>query len=156
MQRDLIQRELVQFDLDVADREAFFDQAVARLVRLGYGKPSLLEALKVREAKYPTALPTQPEAIAIPHADPEHVIKPFIAAARLINPIAWHEMGNSEAERPVRFVFTLGFTRTEGHVQLLQVLLNNTQDSAFMESLAGATSADEYYTIVHGMHGLED
>ncbi len=156
MQRDLIQRELVQFGLDVDDQEEFFDQVVAQLVELGYAKPSFLEALKAREAEYPTALPTQPEAIAIPHADPEHVIRPFIAAVRLKNPIEWNEMGNNESVLSVRFVFTLGFTRTDGHVKLLQVLLNNIQDSRFMEALAGATSADEYYASVHGMRGLED
>lgn len=156
MQRDLIQRELVQLDLDVEDQGAFFERACAQLEELGYVKPSYLEALRVREGKFPTALPTQPEAIAIPHADPEHVIKPFIAATRLAKPVTWHEMGKSESELPVRFVFTLGFTRTEGHVKLLQVLLNNVQDATFMDSLAGATTADEYYTTVHGMRGLED
>ena len=156
MQRDMIKRELIQFDLDAADQDDFFDQSIDELVRLGYVKESFREAIKTREGTYPTALPTQPEAVAIPHADPQHLHEPFILAARLKNPVAWHEMGRTEVELPVRLVFMLGFTKSDGHVKLLQVLLQNLQDAEFMKALSDALSADEYFEIVHAMRGFED
>lgn len=156
MQRDLIKRELIQLDLDAADRNDFFDQAIDELLRLDYAKESFREAIKAREVKFPTCLPTQPEAVAIPHSDPEHINEPFIMAARLKAPVTWHEMGRNEATHPVRFVFMLGFTRSDGHVKLLQVLLQNLQDADFMAALDAATTADEYYATVSAMRGLAD
>ena len=156
MQRDTIKRDLVQLDLKVADRDDFFDRAIDELLRLGYVKESFRDAIKVREGKFPTALPTAPEAVAIPHADPEHINEPFILAARLASPVSWHEMGRNDATHPVRFVFMLGFTRSDGHVKLLQVLLQNIQDADFMAALDAATTAEQYYTTVHAMRGLSD
>lgn len=152
----MIQRELIQFDMVAADRDDFFDRVIDELLRLGYVKESYRDAIKVREAKFPTALPTVPEAIAIPHADPEHILKPFILAARLKDPVQWNEMGRNEVEHPVRFVFMLGFTKTDGHVKLLQALLKNFQDADYMTALADADSADAYYDLVHTMRGLSD
>lgn len=156
MQRDMIKRELIQFDLEATDQNDFFDRTVDQLVRLGYVKESFRAAIKTREATYPTALPTQPEAVAIPHSDPQHLHEPFILAARLANPVAWHEMGRNEVQHPVRLVFMLGFTKSDGHVLLLQALLNNLQDAPFMKALSEAASADEYFEVVHAMRGFED
>ncbi|MFT3877315.1 MAG: PTS sugar transporter subunit IIA [Propioniciclava sp.] len=152
----MIKRELIQFDLETADQHDFFDHAVDELLRLGYVKESFREAIKAREARFPTALPLQPEAVAIPHSDPEHLNEPFILAARLAAPVTWNEMGRNEAEHPVRLIFMLGFTRSDGHVKLLQVLLQNLQDAEFMKALSDATTAQEYFDIVHAMRGFEE
>lgn len=155
MQRELIKRDLVQLDWAVANQDDLFDRMAHILVERGYVKPSFDEALKTRERKYPTALPTQPEAIAIPHCDAEHILVPFIAPIRLATPVQWAEMGNNDVQHPVRFVFMLGFTKADGHVQVLQVLLENFQDPAFMASLEAASTADEYFAAVSSMTGLD-
>ena len=85
--RDTIYRELIQLDWDVADQTEFFDKMAEKLEKLGYVKDTFAEAIKTREAKFPTALPVEPYPVAIPHADPQHIIKPFIACTRLKNPI---------------------------------------------------------------------
>lgn len=86
MNRDLIKEDLIQLDWEVTDRDDYFQKMVCKLEDLGYVRASFKKAILEREEKYPTALPTQPEAIAIPHSDIEHVIKPFIAATRLASP----------------------------------------------------------------------
>ena len=40
-----------------------------KLEKLGYVKDTFAEAIKIREAKFPTALPVEPYPVAIPHAD---------------------------------------------------------------------------------------
>lgn len=129
---------------------------VAKLVELGYVKESLSEAIRAREEKYPTALPTQPEAIAIPHSDVEHIIKPFIAPTRLMTPVDWREMGNDENVHPVRYIFMLGFLDKDGHVDVLQVLLKNFMDPVFMASLDAASSEDEFYEAVMSIKSFEE
>ena len=73
MQRDLLKRDLVQLDWEVAAQDEFFNRMSDRLLGLGYVEESFPAAVKARERAYPTALPTQPEAIAIPHSAPARV-----------------------------------------------------------------------------------
>ncbi|WP_136192625.1 PTS sugar transporter subunit IIA [Actinomyces procaprae] len=155
MQLDLLKRDLVRLDWEVRDRDDFFDRISAELLHGGYIRGSFRDALADRERKYPTALPTMPEAVAIPHSDVEHIIKPFIASVRLARPIDWREMGNDDVVHPVRFIFVLGFVQEDRHVEVLQVLLQAFQDPAFMEQMDRARTPDEYYRVLSGMSGLQ-
>jgi PTS system galactitol-specific IIA component len=47
----------------------------------GYVEELYWQDVYAREQKFPTGLPTQPVAIAIPHADPDKVLKGGIAVA---------------------------------------------------------------------------
>jgi len=153
--KDLIRRDLVQLDWMVADQDEFFDQMVGKLERLGYVKDTFRTAIAARERTYPTALPTQPEAIAIPHSDVEHIVRPFIAPTRLMAPIRWHEMGNEENELQVRFIFMLGFTGGEGHVELLQIMLDNFMDDDFIPRLESVKTEDDFYELIRSMRGMD-
>ncbi|AMD87373.1 PTS sugar transporter subunit IIA [Actinomyces radicidentis] len=155
MQKDLLKRDLIQLDWNVEDQEDFFNRMVEKLRASGYVEDTFLDAIKAREEIYPTALPTQPEAIAIPHSDAIHVIEPFIASTRLAKPVLWHEMANNDETHPVRFIFMLGFKKEDGHVELLQILLENFQDPSFMERLDQARTENEYFDALITMSGLE-
>ena len=152
--RDTIYRELIQLDWEVADQTEFFDKMAAKLVELGYVKETFADAIKTREANFPTALPVEP------HADPQHIIKPFIACTRLKNPVKWCEMANNDEEHDVKFIFMLGFLGGHGnegsneHVELLQVLVMNFQKPELMDKLVNAKTEDEYMEAVLSMEGL--
>lgn len=100
-------------------------------------------------------LPTQPYPVAIPHSDPVNIIQQFIAPVRLKHEIDWCEMANNDSVLKVRIVFLLGFKREEGHVELLQVLLENFQDPELMDQLMNAKTKEEYLQLVKNMKGLE-
>ena len=106
MDPDLLARDLTGLDWQVEDRTDFFTRMDARLRAGGYVADTFLEAVLAREALYPTALPTRPEAIAIPHCDAVHVRRPFIAVTRLASPVSWHEMADNDVTHPVRLIFT--------------------------------------------------
>lgn len=154
MQRDLIKRDLVRIDYEAKSRQEFIDRFVVELENAGYVKPSFKGALQAREDEYPTALSTEPEAIAIPHSDVEHILTPFIAPVRLRVPVEWPDMGDREIVRMVRIVFLLGFVENDGHVEILQTLLLNAQDPRFMAGLMKASTEEEYYEAVMSMNGL--
>ncbi|MFC0673729.1 PTS sugar transporter subunit IIA [Brachybacterium hainanense] len=153
MSDGLVTKDLVQVDLEVASTGELFAHMSHMLQEAGYVKESFGDALALREATYPTALPTQPEAMAIPHADAVHILEPFIAPIRLASPIPWHEMGNDDVTHPVRFVFLLGFTKADGHVKVLQDLMIASQDPEFFPRLASAGSAEEYFSAVQSIQG---
>ena len=87
-------------------------------------------------------------------SDPVNILEQFIAPVRLKNPIDWCEMANNDSILKVKIVFLLGFKREDGHVELLQVLLENFQDQTIMESLLNAKTKEEYLEIVKNIKGL--
>lgn len=156
--KDMFYKELIQLDLDAKDQEDFFDQMTDKLYELGYVKDSFKEAIKVREENYPTALPIEGNPIAIPHADPQHIIKPFIACTRLKNPVKWHEMANNDVSHDVKVIFMLGFLGGHGdesgsneHIELLQMLVKNFKNPELMDQILNAKTVDEFMEVVLSM-----
>lgn len=154
MNSEMICDELCELDLDVKNTDEFFQVMSDKAKALGYITDNFLNAIKKREEAYPTALPTQPYPVAIPHSDPVNIIQQFIAPVRLKHEIDWCEMANNDSVLKVRIVFLLGFKREEGHVELLQVLLENFQDPELMDQLMNAKTKEEYLQLVKNMKGL--
>ncbi|MBO8434693.1 MAG: PTS sugar transporter subunit IIA [Tyzzerella sp.] len=155
MKSDMIYSELIQLDWEVKNQEEFFEKMAKKLEELGFVKSSFLSAIKEREKNYPTALNINPYPIAIPHVDPENIIKPFIAATRLKNPITWFEMGTSDVKQEVKFIFMLGFLKSDEHIMLLQTLLQNCQDEEIMNRLVESNSVEDYYKALIDMKDIE-
>ena len=155
MKKDMLFRELVQLDWEAADQTEVFERMADILFKNGFVKDTYLESLKAREENYPTALPIKPYPVAIPHTDINHILRPFIAPIRLKKAVEWREMANNDEIHQVRFIFMLGFLKSEEHIDLLQILVENFQDEDLMERLNHAGSAEEYFEAVSGIKGME-
>ena len=68
--RDTIYKELIQLDWEVKDQDEFFDKMTDKLLELGYVKDTFRDAIKTREANYPTALPVEPYTGSYPSFRP--------------------------------------------------------------------------------------
>lgn len=154
MNRTLISDELCELDLDVKNTDEFFEHMSFKAAKLGYVNDNFLSAIKKREDEYPTALPVQPYPVAIPHSDPVNIIKQFIAPVRLKHEIDWCEMANNDNKLKVKIVFLLGFKREEGHVEILQMLLQNFQNQETMEALLQVDGKEAFLDIVKHMEGF--
>lgn len=155
MKKDMLFRDLVQLDLEAADQTEVFKRMADILFKEGFVKETYLESLKVREESYPTALPIKPYSVAIPHTDISQIIRPFIAPIRLKKSVEWREMANNDEVHQVRFIFMLGFLKSDEHIDLLQILVESFQNEELMERLNNAKTADEYFELVCGIKGME-
>ncbi|MFV0241478.1 MAG: PTS sugar transporter subunit IIA [Lacrimispora sphenoides] len=155
MKKDMLFRDLVQLDLEAADQTEVFKRMADILFKKGFVKETYLESLKVREESYPTALPIKPYSVAIPHTDISQIIRPFIAPIRLKKSVEWREMANNDEVHQVRFIFMLGFLKSDEHIDLLQILVESFQNEELMERLKNAKTADEYFELVCGIKGME-
>jgi PTS system galactitol-specific IIA component len=63
-------------------------------------------------------------------------------------------MAANDVEHDVKFVFMLGFKRSDEHVELLQILVNNCQRPDFMERLRQAANIEAYFNLVLSMEGI--
>lgn len=154
MNTALICDDLCELDLDVSSSDELFEYISDKAMKLGYVTENFLSAIKKRELQYPTALPVQPYPVAIPHSDPINIVKQFIAPIRLKKEVDWCEMANNDSILNVRIVFLLGFKREEGHVELLQILIENFQNEDTMKHLLEAKTKEAFLSVVKNMDGF--
>ncbi len=154
--KEVILRDLARVDLAADSTEEIFDLMERDFRKLGLVKDTYLSSIKKREAEYPTALPTEPYPIAIPHTMASEIIEPFIAPLRLKEPVPWGEMSDPSIKHPVKFVFMLGFRDPGDHIELLQILMYNFQKEEWMQKLVKASTADEFYEAVMEMEWTHD
>ena len=122
----------------------FFSSIFLLLKEKGYVRESFLDAILAREKAYPTGLPTLPVAIALPHTDPQHVIRPFISVTRLSQPLAWQEMGNDDNTLYVQFIVLLGFIDHSSHLTALQNLMDCLADEQVVQTLREIEDVDTF------------
>ena len=78
------------------------------------------EVVFKREQKYPTGLPTQPNAIALPHTNCEEVYQPALAFARLQEPIIFGSMENHSIDLPVSMVLLIANNKPQDQIRMLR------------------------------------
>lgn len=126
-----------------------------RLTELGIAQESFADALRQREAAYPTGLPLS-GGVAIPHTDPEHVVRDALAIGVLEQPVMFRVMaGEPDEYVPVRVVFLLALTRSDGHLSMLQEVIARVQDEAFIEQIATTDDPDDIATLVGEALGID-
>ncbi|EJM98848.1 PTS sugar transporter subunit IIA [Phyllobacterium sp. YR531] len=129
--------------------EAKSDQEVIRLLAerlhsLGYVKPSFAEAVLAREAQLPTGLPLGGDNnVAVPHTDPEHVLKPGLAFAALTAPVSFSNMEDPDEKLPVRLVFLMALNDKDKQVEMLQEIAGAIQSPETIDALIKSKSVED-------------
>lgn len=134
--------------------EAENDQAVIRLLAakleaLGFVRPSFAEAVLAREAKLPTGLPLGGDNnVAVPHTDPEHVIKPGLALATLASPVNFANMEDPDEKLSVRVVFLMALNDKDKQIEMLQEIAGTIQSPEAIAALVNATSLEDVRAVL--------
>lgn len=144
---ELIGPELVHIRIEVPNRDTLFTVMANRLQEEGRVESTFLQGLIDREVHYPTGLPVN-GGVAIPHTDPEHVLKDSISIATLATPVGFREMaGIDDTEIPVDVVFVLALGGSGQHLTMLQRVIKCIQDLEFMDVIRHSESAVEVAEI---------
>ncbi|QUC03843.1 PTS sugar transporter subunit IIA [Atopobium sp. oral taxon 416] len=112
-----------------------------KLIELGYGKESYVQALIDREREYPTGLDINGVGVAIPHTEVEHVNKSGIAIATLKHSVIFEDMG-SEGDVNVQLVFVLAVTDPHEHIEELQRIIQILQDGNTLTKILNSASEE--------------
>lgn len=130
------------------------------LVGRGNVRDSFKAAVVDRERKYPTGLPTSPVGVALPHADPEHVIRPAIVVAVLSGPVPFRNMGDPSSFLDVQVVILLALADAESQIRQLQrisTLLGSPETLREIVSLgADASGKTCRYRTLKALFELEE
>lgn len=149
---ELIRPELALVNQNFASSTEAIESLGTLMMENGFGKPSYLNAVLEREAKYPTGLLLETDGlnVAIPHADAEHVATPAIAVATLSEPVDFQRMDKPDGAIPVRLIFMLALTEPKAQLQTLSILANAFQSPALISEILATTDATELITKISG------
>jgi PTS system galactitol-specific IIA component len=144
----LFRPELVFFDIEASDTDGFFTELGHRLDAQGYIKDTWFDAITTREKNYPTGLATQSIGIAIPHTEPENLVKPYIAVVKPTKPIVFQAMAGMGDPVPAELIVNLGIQHEGGQVACLQNLMSIfMNDEAVADIMDQTTGEDMVSTI---------
>lgn len=146
MYRELFKQELVNLSLDGCSQQEIFKEVAKQLVREGMVTEGYLAALQEREQAFPTGLITKHLNIALPHADPEYVKKPFVYIARSVQAVTFSQMGDGQ-EMLVKDYFFLGITDAKAQVGLLQAFMTLFMDDQFVKQYQRCQREQEAYIL---------
>ena len=126
----LFRPELVFFDFEATDEWDFFKKMSDTLKEKGYVRDSWHDAICAREKSFPTGLQFEKIGIAIPHVDPENIVKPYIAIIKPKAPIDFAPMADI-VDHPVHteLIINLGLlAHAEDQVAVLQAMMGIFMD----------------------------
>lgn len=130
-------------------KEAVLDSISQRLFKNGYVKESYAQAIKDREAIFPTGLNTTTFGIAIPHTDSKHVNEATIAVGILKQPVIFQEMGAEEVEVPVRLIFMLAIKEPDKQLETLQAVISLIENEEKMNALVQAKNESDVIQLLN-------
>lgn len=117
----------------------------------GYVDELYWEDVLKREEVFPTGLPTQPVAIAIPHADPDRVIKSGIAIAVFEEPVKFRIMGSNAPDTlDVPVVFMLALKDFKQQTAVIRDLMLLIQSVETIRTIHEADNSEEVFQIISG------
>ncbi|MBO1308689.1 PTS sugar transporter subunit IIA [Enterococcus sp. 669A] len=134
---------------DHLDKEKLLETMSALLHKNGFVKESYIQAIKDREAVFPTGLNTTTFGIAIPHTDSKHVNEATIAVGILKQPVIFQEMGAEEVEVPVRLVFMLAIKEPDKQLETLQSVIALIESEEKMKALVHAESESDVIQLLN-------
>ncbi|WP_432287061.1 PTS sugar transporter subunit IIA [Aminobacter sp. BA135] len=141
--------QAIALGVEAQDNEAVIRLLAGKLEALGYVRPSYAGAVVKREATMPTGLPLGYALnVAIPHTDPEHVLKPGIALAVLRKPVDFANMEDPDEAVPVGYVFLLAINDKDKQIDMLQEIMDTIQSEAALAGLSNARSIEDIGAVL--------
>lgn len=149
---DLLKIEHILVGIEAVDARNAIRQLVALVVETGNVSPEFADIVWQREEKFPTGLPTQPLAVAIPHADPDHVNRSAVCIGVLKSPVQFAQMGtDGSIVLDVPIIFLLAIKEKEKQVDLVRQLTTLIQSPSLLEGLPKAQNPEEVMVLIQNI-----
>ena len=145
----LFDERMMRVGAKAADTEEAIKLLGGMMAEEGFVEEAYWEDVYKREQTFPTGLPTEPVAIAIPHADPDKVIKSGIAIAVFTQPVKFRIMGSNEPdELDVPVVFMLALKDFKQQTAVIRDLLTLIQSKSIISDIHLAKTTQEILKVI--------
>ena len=143
----LFDKEVILFNQDASDNVSALTRLADSMYAKGVVTGEYRDALLKREESFPTGLMTQTIGVAIPHTDPDKVIKPQIGFMSLKHPVTFHQMGDN-AEIQVKLIFMLALKKSDDQLSMLQKLMALFQNQEAMDALQKIDQKNDFLDLM--------
>ncbi len=113
-------------------------------------KPTFLAAALARERRSPTGLPFPGAAVAIPHAEPEHVASPCLLVASLAEPVRFRQMGSPGETVLARLLVMPALSAKEQAAAGLAGILERLQSAELRDRVLAAATPEAMRAALRG------
>lgn len=148
-----IYRELIIRDVDATDSENAIRQVGQLFFKNGFVKDTYIDAVCAREKVFATGLQLDGIAIAMPHTDTIHVIKPGVTVAKLKHPVTFEHMGEPGRKVEAEMMFMMAIADPKDQVELLKKVLGVFQNKEAISEFKNANSDDELFNVAQKYMG---
>jgi PTS system galactitol-specific IIA component len=146
---DILNTEHILVGIEAADAQEAIRELTAVLVETEHVTPEFAEDVWNREGSFPTGLPTQPLAVAIPHADPDHVNRSAVCIGIFKSPVQFAQMGtDGSTVLDVTIIFLLAIKEKEKQVEMIQQLIALIQSHELLEKLSKIDTPSEAAELI--------
>jgi PTS system galactitol-specific IIA component len=147
--RDHLDPQAVCLRVTAPSADAVIGVLADRLAAIGVVAQSWKAAAIEREAAMPTGLPLAGDfAVAVPHTDPEHVLRPGLAIATLETPVPFRSMEDPATTVPARVVFAIALRDKHEQIDMLQTIAGLLQSPDQLRRMASAKNRDELFAAL--------
>ena len=126
---------LVVLNIDAETNKEAIGIVAQAMLREGMVKESYPQAVLARERIYPTGLALIDMGVAMPHTDPEHVLRPALALGILNKPVKFVCMGEPDKTVDVEVVIMLSILEPHAQLLIFQKLLKVFQEVGKLQKL---------------------
>ena len=133
--------------LDAAGRDDVLAKLGQAVTDAGLALDTYVQALKDREAEYPTGLAIS-GGVARTHTSAEDVTGNPIAVATLTEPVTFQAMGDPDTAVEVSTVFMLVFADSSQHLPLLSKIVKSLQDQSFVDAVRDASTPEDLSVVL--------
>ncbi|MCT1798563.1 PTS sugar transporter subunit IIA [Aerococcus viridans] len=144
---NLLQADLINLNMKANSKKELFVEIAKDLYEKGYVNKGYLDALTEREENFPTGLETKFLSIALPHADPEFIEKPFVYIVKNNEKLDFLQMGDNKDLLVDSFLF-LGINEPDKQVGLLAKLMELFMDESFVSEFISISSSSNMYSLL--------
>jgi PTS system galactitol-specific IIA component len=139
---------VLALELDAASPEDLLATVAEILVREGWVTTEFEQALKQREARFPTGLQLVVGALALPHTDARYCLRNGLVLARNRVPLTFRRMDDPDKSVFTRIVLTLVIARPDQQVTMLSRLSHVFTDPKFLAAMGDERSAGALARVV--------
>ncbi|SHO50626.1 PTS sugar transporter subunit IIA [Anaerocolumna xylanovorans] len=149
----LLDENLIILNADVNTAEECIRLIGQLFQEYGYVNEGYSDAVAAREKEYPTGLPGEGIAIAIPHTNNKFVNKPCVGVVIPRQPVSFGVMGTKDDRVACEVVIPMVIKDSKMQITMLQEMMKIIQDGALLKKIREAKSKGE---VLEYLHNLED
>lgn len=146
-EKNLVEKNCILLDQDVHSFKEVIQLIGAEFEKAEIVKPSYVEAVVAREKVFPTGLAADGHNIAIPHTDPEHVLRPGMGVVVTKEPIEVSMMGSPDIKLQSKIFFPLAMEHPKKQLDILRQLMNVFKTKEDLDTISSATTPEEVLAV---------